>query len=217
VLSAQDQSAAEQRTRNKSIGTFGMIRNNSRPLFNPAYGGVNSITVEYSGSAFGSKFPYWKVVVERRGFIGLGQGWVFAYRAKAGSMAPAGDQKVTPIEERFYAGGSASVRGWQRFQLGPLSDDVNKTALGGNSLFEGSAELRYPVYKFFSGAAFIDFGNVWRRANTFVRKELHYAAGLGMRFATPIGPIRFDVAGKLNKQYAEESTFEFHVSVGQAF
>jgi outer membrane protein insertion porin family len=216
VLSLQDQSAAEERKRNKSIGTFGMIRNNSRPLFNPTQGGINSIVVEYSGNAFGSKFPYWKVTVERRGFVGLGGGWVFAYRVKAGSMAPVGEQDVTPIEERFFAGGSASVRGWQRFQLGPLSD-VDRTPLGGNSLFEGSTELRYPIYKIFSGAAFVDFGNVWRQTNTFVRKELHYAAGLGLRFATPIGPIRLDVAGKLNKQRAAESTFEFHLSVGQSF
>lgn len=216
LLGTEDRSLAEDLKRNKSIGTFGMIRNNSRPLFNPTQGGINSIAVEYSGNAFDSKFPYWKVVVERRGYLGLGRGWVFAYRAKAGSMAPVGDRDVTPIEERFYAGGSASVRGWQRFQLGPLSD-VDETPLGGNSLFEGSSELRYPIYRLFSGTVFVDFGNVWPSANTIKPDELHYAAGIGLRFATPIGPIRFDVASKINKQRAAESTFEFHLSVGQAF
>jgi len=216
ALGAQDLSLAEELKRNKSIGSFGMVRNDSRPLFNPTQGGVNSITVEYSGEAFGSTFPYWKVTVERRGYIDIGPGWVFAYRAKAGSMAPVGTASITPIEERFYAGGSASVRGWQRFQLGPFSD-VDLTPLGGNSLFEGSAELRYPIYKIFSGAAFLDFGNVWRRANTFRPTELHYAAGFGLRIATPFGPVRFDLAGKVNKQTGDGNTFEFHLSIGQSF
>ncbi len=216
VLSISEQSAANDLTRNKSIGTFGMVRNDSRPLFNPSRGGVNSITLEYSGNAFNSKYPYWKVIVERRGYIRLASGWVFAYRGKAGSMAPVGGQEVTPIEERFYAGGSASVRGWQRFQLGPLSD-IDRTPLGGNSLFEASTELRFPIYSIFSGAAFIDAGNVWSRANTFMLDELHYAGGVGLRFATPFGPVRFDVAGKVNKQPGDKNTFEFHLSVGQSF
>jgi len=215
VLGIEEQSAANDLTRNKSIGTFGMVRNDSRPLFNPARGGVNSITVEYSGNAFGSKFPYWKVIVERRGYVRLARGWVFAYRGKAGSMAPVGEQEVTPIEERFYAGGSASVRGWQRFRLGPLSG--LDTPLGGNSLLEASTELRFPIYNIFSGAAFIDAGNVWSSANTFIFNELHYAAGVGLRFATPFGPVRFDIAGKVNKQPGDKNTFEFHLSVGQSF
>jgi len=217
VLSAQEISAAEDRKRNKSIGAFSLIRNNSRPLFNPTQGGVNSITVEYSGNALGSKFPYWKVTVERRGYLGVAPGWVFAYRLKAGSMAPVRPAMVTPIEERFYAGGSASVRGWQRFRLGPFSNEVERTPLGGNSLFEGSTELRFPIYKFFGAAIFADFGNLWSRANTFRPNELRYAAGAGLRFATPIGPIRADLAGKINKQYDNESTWEFHLSVGQSF
>lgn len=216
TLGIAEASAAENLTRNKSIIAFGLVRNDSRPLFNPTQGGVNSLTVEYSGNAFGSKFPYWKVTVERRGYVGLGSDWVIAYRGKAGSMAPVGGQEVTPIEERFYAGGSASVRGWQRFQLGPFSG-IDRTPLGGNSLFEGSAELRYPIYKVFSGAVFLDFGNVWSSANTFRPDELHYAAGIGLRIATPFGPVRFDVAGKINKQSGDGNTFEFHLSVGQSF
>jgi outer membrane protein insertion porin family len=222
TLAAVDSSAAEELKRNKSVGTFGLIRNNSRPLFNPARGGVNSLTLEYAGRAFNSKFPYWKVIVERRGYVALGAEWIFAYRAKAGAMAPVGQGGVTPIEERFYAGGSVSVRGWQRSQLGPLSRP-EQTPLGGNTLFEGSTELRFPLYRLFRGAAFIDFGNVWEPPldEALRRRDrlpgLRTAAGLGLRFETPIGPIRLDVAGKINKQYPGEYPWEFHLSVGQAF
>ena len=217
ALRAVDRSLADslQSKRNKSIGTLGIIRNDSRPLFNPIQGALSSITLEYSGNAFRSRFPYWKVTVERRGYVGLEPGWVFAYRAAAGSMAPVKPAVVTPIEERFYVGGSSSVRGWQRFQLGPKSADGQP--LGGNSMFEGSGELRFPIYRVLGGAVFLDAGSVWPKANTFVWRELHYAAGAGLRLATPIGPIRLDLGAKLNKQRAAENTLEFHLSVGQSF
>ena len=114
------------------------------------------------------------------------------------------------------------MRGWQRSQLGPLSRP-GQTPLGGNTLFEGSTELRFPLYRLFRGAAFIDFGNVWEPPldKAFRRRDrlpgLRTAAGLGLRFDTPIGPIRLDVAGKINKQYPGEYPWEFHLSVGQAF
>ena len=127
-------------------------------------------------------------------------------------MKPIMGDDVTPIEERFFSGGSMSVRGWQRSQLGPKN--AKNDPIGGNSLLECSAEMRYPIWKIFSGAAFLDFGNVWNKAFEHNLSELRYAPGLGLRIDTPIGPIRFDVARPI---WDDEKQLQFHLSVGQAF
>ena len=72
-------------------------------------------------------------------------------------MKPIWGNEITPIEERFFSGGSMSVRGWQRSLLGPKN--AENEPIGGNSLLEGSTELRYPIWNIFSGAVFLDFGN----------------------------------------------------------
>ena len=86
--------------------------------------------------------------------------------------------------------------------------------LGGNSMLEGSAELRFPLYRILSGVLFTDFGNIWLDSWDFKNRKLKYDLGLGLRVKTPVGPIRFDVAtpifdGKFNAQ--------FFVTIGHAF
>ena len=127
-------------------------------------------------------------------------------------MKPLYEDKVTPLEERFYSGGSNSVRGWGRSMLGPVSS-VNKP-LGGNSQAEASAELRYPLYKMLHGVVFYDIGNVWSDYLTFPWSELRHAGGAGLRFQTPIGPIRMDLAWPLGEG---KRSMQVHVSIGQAF
>jgi outer membrane translocation and assembly module TamA len=137
-----------------------------------------------------------------------------AYRLKLGSLKLLDEKQAAPLEERFYAGGSSSVRGWSRLQLGP--QDQNKP-IGGKSLVEGSMESRFRIIGPFGAAFFVDFGQVWRTSLTYKLNDLHYATGLGLRYDTPIGPIRLDAAAKINKQPGDERTWEFYLSVGQAF
>jgi outer membrane protein insertion porin family len=75
-------------------------------------------------------------------------------------------------------------------------------------------ELRYPIYKLFSGVIFYDMGNVWNEYLTFPFSELGYAAGGGLRFQTPIGPIRLDMAWPLGEG---KRPLQLHISIGQAF
>lgn len=200
----------------KSIFTLGLFRNDSAPLFSPKRGMFSSLEADWSGLLFGADFQYLKGTLEARRYFEISSELVFAARAKLGTIHPLSTRRpIAPPEERFYAGGSSSVRGWQRQELGP--QEVSDFPLGGNSLFETSAELRVPIWNALGAVTFIDAGNVWQEANTFPFDDLFYAAGWGLRYDTPIGPARIDFAWKLNRQNVDERKFEFHVSVGQAF
>jgi len=197
---------------NKSSIAIGLAHDNSSPAFFPNKGMFNAITFTLSGIGFKSDFHFMRLLLEFRRYKQIVEGWIFAYRTKWGWMNPTSGDLFTPIEERFYAGGSSSVRGWERSQLGPKSDEGRP--LGGNSYLEGSGELRFPIWRKLSGVTFIDFGNVWQRSSGYVFSELHYAGGLGLRFKTPIGPIRFDVAVPI---FEDKKPVQFHISVGQSF
>jgi outer membrane protein insertion porin family len=206
----------------KSIWGIGAVYNSSRPLFSPNRGRFSSLQIDYSGPL--SDIQYVKATLEGRIYREVEPGWVMAYRLKLGSLEVLEKDKVAPIEERFYAGGSSSVRGWSRLQLGP--EDKGKPT-GGKSLLEGSVESRFQIIDHLGAALFLDFGNVGNRSLTYQMQmlqskqiklsKLHYAAGLGLRYDTPIGPIRIDAAAKINKQPSDKRTWEFYLSVGQAF
>ena len=147
-----------------------------------------------------------------------------AYRLKLGSLEVLDDPfNIAPLEERFYSGGSSSVRGWQRSELGP---HLGETPIGGQSLLEGSVEARFKVFpsasssliRALGAALFLDFGNVWPTALTYKIEKIRSAVGAGLRYETPIGPIRFDIARKNYLNAAiEESRWGYYLSVGQAF
>jgi len=139
-------------------------------------------------------------------------GMVLATRAQLGGINSHDDDGFVPIEDRFFAGGSSSVRGWTRAMLGPKDDEG--IPIGGKSLIELSAELRYPIVGILSGVVFTDAGNVWLDEFTYDIDDFHYATGLGMRIATPIGPIRVDVARPI---FDDDHDIQLHINVGQAF
>ncbi len=197
---------------NKSAVRFGLTRDSSSPVFSPVKGWLNAVKFTFSGLGFKSDFFYFQALTEHRKYVKFLDENILALKFKVGSMAPLKSDHFTPIEERFYAGGSNSIRGWARSRVGPKGADGDP--VGGNSILEGSAEVRFPIYKQFSGVSFFDFGNVWRKSLTFDMDDLKYAAGVGLRYKTAIGPIRVDVGIPV---FDTQKQIQFHLSVGQAF
>ncbi|MBN1755082.1 outer membrane protein assembly factor BamA [bacterium] len=195
----------------KSSIILGSSWDNSNPMFSPTKGMFSTLVFKLSGLGFSSDYHYSKLLFEGRKYLSL---WrtVLALKGKVGGIGSRDEHGIIPVEDRLYSGGSNSVRGWLRSMLGPLDED--NVPRGGNSLFEGSLELRYPIIGLLSGVAFMDFGNVWLDSYTYKIEDLHYSAGLGLRFNTPIGPIRFDTASPV---WDKEKRVQFHISVGQAF
>ncbi len=124
------------------------------------------------------------------------------------------DREEIPADERFYAGGGGSIRGYAYQSVGPRFED--NTPLGGRSLLELAFEARFRFRENIGAVLFVDGGNVWEDEYPDFDDELFWGAGLGLRYHTPIGPIRADVAFPLNKR-ADDDTFQIYISIGHAF
>jgi len=200
---------------NKGILRAGLTHNSSDQIFTPSRGGRSSVSIEEAGRFLRTPFKFIKLSAEHRQYFRLSRRSVLATKIRVGSMKPTRGSRETPIEERFFSGGSFSVRGWGRQRLGP--SDSTGVPLGGDSVLEGSFEWRPTLFKKFSAAMFLDYGNVWRDWNGFDLTDLHYAVGAGLRYDTLVGPLRIDFGWKVNKQEEDRDNYEIHFSIGQAF
>jgi translocation and assembly module TamA len=138
---------------------------------------------------------------------------VWAARAKVGSIVGASTDRI-PANLRLYAGGGGSVRGYAFQSVGPL--DQNNDPLGGRSVIELAMEMRVRITDDIALVPFIDAGNVYDDSWPDLSEGLLWAAGLGVRYHTDIGPLRLDVATPINGRPSDD-LFQFYVSLGQAF
>jgi len=196
---------------NKSSINTRVTFDNSDNRFSPTSGFNLSAIGKISGLGFGSDYDYLKLLLDLRRYQPL-DFTVLAMKLKLGGIESVASSSFIPVEDRFFAGGANSVRGWSRGNLGPL--DSEGTPIGGRSILEASLELRFPILGALSGVVFTDFGNVWTESYLYRLDELRYSAGAGLRYATPIGPIRLDVARPVNDR---QKTTQLFISVGQAF
>jgi len=119
-----------------------------------------------------------------------------------------------PISERFFAGGSNSLRGFARDGVGPKTPAGNPT--GGEALFLINAEFRFPIWRQFQGVLFYDVGNVYTKVSDMSLTDLRHVLGAGVRLVTPIGPFRLEYGRKLDREEGE-SEGEFYLSIGYPF
>ncbi len=143
---------------------------------------------------------------------------VAAGRVAAGSILGASLNDV-PADRRFYSGGGGSVRGFAYQGIGPKIADPTKGGVlvptGGLSYAEASAELRVRITDNFGLVPFVDVGTVSEdRFPDF--GDVRVGAGIGVRYLTPFGPLRVDVAVPLNRRPGDAS-FGIYAGIGQAF
>lgn len=193
---------------------------------------------------------YFKILINTAGFLPfyynknsafgmkLSLGYIHAYR---------GDQAGVPLNQRFNAGGSNSVRGWKSRELSPpfllgfseldivSPSDLeaisrNNATPGGFLLFEGSVENRFRIIGDIGAALFVDFGNAFLSKEYFQYDKLAIASGIGFRYYSGIVPVRLDFGFKvydpddrrafftrLNDVGGFFKNFEFHLGIGEAF
>ena len=138
---------------------------------------------------------------------------VLAARGRLGSIF--GDSRSSvPANMRFYAGGGGSVRGYGFRMVGPL--DEHDDPIGGRSVVEIGAEVRIKVTDTIGVVPFVDGGQVFEDIYPSFDEAPLWAAGLGLRYYTAVGPLRLDFAFPLNPRSVDDS-FQFYVSIGQAF
>ena len=149
----------------------------------------------------------------------------------ASSVAGAEAQRpLLPISERFFAGGDTTVRGFAFDRLGiPIGQpgatiDAAGFPQGGNAVVVLNGELRVPVTRDLGIVGFLDAGNVYDRVSSLNLGRIRSGAGFGVRYRSPVGPIRVDLGFKLDRQdlgsgpdRERESLTALHISIGQAF
>ena len=139
--------------------------------------------------------------------------FVLAGRARLGILTGEPVEDI-PASKRYYAGGGGSIRGYEFQSVGPLDDGNDPT--GGRSLLEFSGELRIRLTDTIGVVPFIDAGTASTTEYPTLEEELQWAAGLGLRYYTAIGPLRADIAVPLNKRDFDDD-YQFYVSLGQSF
>ncbi len=198
-------------------------RNTTDNLLDAKRGYVASIHLEQAGKWLGGSYDYYELTGEGRYYQNVADLAVVAVQARVGSVKAFGDQDVNvPFHKRYFLGGSGNLRGWGRFEVSPLSGFG--LPIGGATFLNTSVELRAPVWRELSGVLFMDAGNVWDQPWNIELGNLRYNVGPGLRYNTPIGPLRADIGYQLNPipgllvgGEPETRRFRFHFSIGQAF
>ena len=201
------------------------VRDRVNNPLDPSKGSLVTATVLHASRLVGSDTAYEfnRAEFEISTYYPLGRRTVFAWRVRAGTILPQditlAGQRVgyVPPDQRFYAGGPNSVRGYGRNGLGPrvyITTDttqvdtvvaggkvfsrVTTAPTGGNSAVVLNAELRFPSPLFAQRmrlGLFVDVGQVWERGEEIVSaRGIRVTPGVGVRFATPLGPVRIDAA-----------------------
>ena len=176
---------------------LGVRRITADSLVEPTRGTWLEASVQTAANWLGSQKNYVRWTLDGRGFLPIGP-TVVAARVMFGTIAGFGStgQVDLPVTKLFYAGGSANVRGYDYQHLGP--DDAPGAAVGGDSLLTASLEWRFPVWRELRGATFLDAGQLSRDPWDWKPQDLRTSVGFGLRYATPLGPVRVDVATPLN-------------------
>jgi outer membrane protein insertion porin family len=210
-------------------GTLGAIavsfnRNTTPNIIDASRGYLLSLQVESAGRLLPGNYNYMSISGEGRYYVTIG-GWaVLAGRAQYGTVDPQdGLDSNVPFSRRYFLGGSTSMRGWGRFEVSPLSG--SGLPLGGLTIFQATAEVRAPIVGGLAGVVFLDAGNVWATAWASTFRDLRYDVGPGLRYMTPIGPLRVDIGYQLNPipglitgdGEPQKRAYRVHFSIGQAF
>lgn len=207
-------------------------RNTTGNLLDARRGYFAALHLEQAGKWLQGTYNYYELTGEGRFYRTLGGRAVVAARGRVGSIDAfdtdtessndPSQQIGVPFHKRYFLGGATNLRGWGRFDVAPLS--ASGLPLGGHTFMDFSTELRIPVWGNLSAVAFVDGGNVWSKPWDFKVNDLRYDVGPGLRYNTPIGPIRVDLGYQLNRipgllvnGEPESRRFRFHFSIGQAF
>jgi len=179
--------------------------------------------MEQAGRIIPGTFNYFALSADGRQYQRIiGDTVVLASRLQLGNIRPFGsDEDNVPFSKRYFLGGATSIRGWGRYEVSPLSDGF---PVGGDSMLAWSEEVRVAVHGNLGAVAFMDAGNVWADSFGYRLNDLRYAIGPGLRYQTPIGPIRFDFGYQLNPTpelrvdgQPNFRRWRVHFSIGQAF
>ncbi len=182
----------------------------------PRTGRFGILDLEWSAGILGSRAPYVKSLVQQFAYVPIGGPVVLAAGVRVGAAVTRGadEPALLPLTERFFAGGATTHRGFRLDLAGPV--DSGGYPLGGNLLLLGNLELRFPLFGDLRAALFSDHGGVHEEIGSFRVEDLRHAVGAGLRYDTPLGPIRFDYGIRLG-DVGGDRRGQWHFTIGHAF
>jgi len=207
---------SQEGTHLTSLIGLSVSRDSRDSVFDPTRGSSQSLGFDFAGVGFGEQFirtllnatyfqplPWLNNVISFRLMAGYSLGW---------------HKDPVPLFERFYMGGSNSLRQFKSFQVSPKDD--SGTRIGGNSELLTSVEYHIPLIFGLKAAFFSDIGQVWgpdiAQGTKIDLSDLRYGIGAGLRWVSPFGPIRVDYGIKLDQKKGE-SFGNINFSAGSAF
>ena len=194
--------------------TGGIVYDSRDRLFNPTEGANHLLTVEYAG--LGGDIAFTKTVGEAGWYIPLYKSLVGFVHGKAGYVDQGSDGKL-PDYERFYLGGINSLRGFDWRDVHVI--DTDGTVIGGDKFVQGNVELIFPLFKTagLMGVVFFDTGNVYATSQNVDLGNLRESAGFGIRWYSPLGPIRLENGYILDPRTGESNNGRWQFTMGAAF
>lgn len=200
----------------RKVGDFAWIVERSLidNRYSPTKGTYQSLEWDFARKGIVSDCSFNRLIVQFRGYTTPGKFFTYAFRSKAGWVEEFDSSSQVPYFERFFAGGTGTIRGYKGKHAGP-KDDQN-LPLGGDLLWVNNFEVRFPIYKKLSGAYFLDAGSLWARPDKFNFGDLKCGTGPGLRFATKWGIARLDYGIRLTHEKDEPSS-RIHASFGVPF
>lgn len=224
----------EEKSRSNILG-LSLSRDTRDFVLNPNRGEYRLVSGNVAGGILGGENDFYTITGTEQKYHQRYNS-VLAWRARVGYGAGYGRSDEVPVEDRYYLGGGNSVRGYDEASLGPRTDEGGESVVdGGEFMMLANIELRYPLPYFgrwnFGGTFFIDGGNVWARASDVTSSDFRltsdvsetefddfrYGIGLGLRYNTPIGPIRVDYGYPLKPDAFNDENGTFYLSLGQIF
>jgi outer membrane protein insertion porin family len=181
-------------------------------LFHPISGYQVELSNEFAGGFLGGDIDFYKPTFEGSLYIPCWWKFVLALHIKLGLVTNLAKHEEIPDYEKFRIGGPYSVRGYRDRSIHPETG-------GGKSMFIGNVEYRFPIGEGLFGYLFADVGNSWEDASDITSfSDLKYGIGFGIKFKSPIGPIRLDYAwGLSDTPTHRKGDPEAHISFGSYF
>lgn len=229
-LSPEDEGRVNIATINPSI-----ILDARDSPFNPTSGTLSGLVFRLGAKSLGSEVQIRKATVHSNWFFPVTRWLVLALSVRGGIVEKFGESEEVPLSELFFVGGRSTVRGYAQDELGIVGETIDQTTgdpTGGKVVLIGNAELRFFLPGGLGLVFFNDRGNVWFPKEEEIKltdvnlNELKSSIGAGLRYNTPVGPLRLDIGYKLDREEnlcptcpepIEESRYEVHFTLGHAF
>jgi len=204
-----------QKTR--AVG-FNAVRNTTDRSIDPSRGGVQSATLEYAGGPLGGDTNFVKYFLGAKQFYPVTATTVFSWNVLWGHVFPTGGVQEVPLFERFFLGGPYSIRGFRARSLSPVDPNTGEL-IGGNKELIANFEYLFPLISeiAFKGVFFFDVGNAWAQVSwPFNDQGVCAAYGVGVRWYSPMGPLRFEWGWNSNRPEGQP-TRVMEVTIGTAY